>query len=322
MVSLFPGLIVAAAVVTLLPDSAPLRTQAALFFDRVLPPDVSPILESYFENGHPTAHSSRVLVVTGVVSLLGASGLIVTLMEGFRRAFDLPPGQWGFWDKRLRSFALVPIALVPLMVASAVVIFGQAISGWIAVNIGPSARTLVLLITFVVRWTLAVVSSIGVIAVTYHMGVPPSEVAAGEDLADRSTAKSKDQLWAPVRTFRAMSTMESSWRRTLPGATLATAMWFLTTLIFGWYVTRFANYSEVYGSLGAGIALLFWLYIISLSVLAGAEFNAQLFPANRGVVAQGDHGGFMNEAGSETGNETAAGSGQGESAVAQTRIPG
>jgi membrane protein len=56
---------------------------------------------------------------------------------------------------------------------------------------------------------------------------------------------------------------------------MATAMWFLTTLMFGWYVTRFANYSEVYGSLGAGIALLFWLYIVSLSVLCGAEFNAQ-----------------------------------------------
>jgi membrane protein len=52
-------------------------------------------------------------------------------------------------------------------------------------------------------------------------------------------------------------------------------MWFLTTLAFGWYVTRFANYSEVYGSLGAGIALLFWLYIVSLSVLCGGEFNAQ-----------------------------------------------
>ncbi len=75
--------------------------------------------------------------------------------------------------------------------------------------------------------------------------------------------------------------------RTLPGATLATVMWFVTTLIFGWYVTRFANYSEVYGSLGAGVALLFWLYIISLSVLAGAEFNAQLFPAYCGAPARG-----------------------------------
>ena len=50
-------------------------------------------------------------------------------------------------------------------------------------------------------------------------------------------------------------------------------MWFLATLVFGWYVTRFANYSQVYGSLGAAIALLFWLYIISLCVLCGAEFN-------------------------------------------------
>jgi len=66
-----------------------------------------------------------------------------------------------------------------------------------------------------------------------------------------------------------------TWRAILPGAVMATAMWFLTTISFGWYVTRFANYSEVYGSLGAGIALLFWLYIVSLSVLCGAEFNAQ-----------------------------------------------
>jgi len=67
-----------------------------------------------------------------------------------------------------------------------------------------------------------------------------------------------------------------SWVKTLPGAVVATAMWFLTTLAFGLYVTRVADYSAVYGSLGAGIALLFWLYIVFLSVLCGAEFNAQL----------------------------------------------
>jgi membrane protein len=69
--------------------------------------------------------------------------------------------------------------------------------------------------------------------------------------------------------------LRQPWRRVLPGAIAATAMWFLTTLSFGWYVTRFANYTQVYGSLGAGIALLFWLYIVSLSVLCGAEFNEQ-----------------------------------------------
>jgi membrane protein len=75
--------------------------------------------------------------------------------------------------------------------------------------------------------------------------------------------------------------MDWSWRSSLPGATLATAMWFLTTLIFGLYVTRYANYSRVYGSLGAAIALMFWLYIIALSVICGAEFNAQLASARR-----------------------------------------
>ena len=71
---------------------------------------------------------------------------------------------------------------------------------------------------------------------------------------------------------------EWSWRASLPGATVATVLWFVTTLLFGLYVTRFANYSQVYGSLGAAIALMFWLYLIALSVLIGAEFfNLLLF---------------------------------------------
>jgi len=75
------------------------------------------------------------------------------------------------------------------------------------------------------------------------------------------------------------------WRRVLPGAIAATAMWFFTTLVFGWYVTRFANYSQVYGSLGAGIALLFWLYIVSLSVFFGAEFNSQFHLHGSSVIS-------------------------------------
>jgi hypothetical protein len=159
MVSLFPGLIVAAAVFATLPDSAPIRTQAALFFDRILPDDVSPILDSYFENSHQTAHSNRALALAAIVSLIGASGVIVTLMEGFRRAYNLSAQEWGFWDRRWRSFALVPIALVPLAIASVLVIFGHFLSEWIAANIGASAVGVVLVIAFVVRWTAALSSS-------------------------------------------------------------------------------------------------------------------------------------------------------------------
>jgi len=299
MVSLFPGLIVAAAIFAALPDSAPIRSQAALFFDRILPSDVSPILDSYFENSRQSTHSNQALALAAMVCLSGASSVIVTLMEGFRRAFNVSPRQWGFWDRRWRSFALVFIALVPLTVASVLVIFGHLLSQWIAANIGASAVTAVLVAAFLVRWTVALTSSIAVIAVIYHMGIPPAGLAIAED-----TRSSKDHLWGSLRTVRAMSTMERSWRRTLPGATLATVMWFVTTLVFGWYVTRFANYSEVYGSLGAGVALLFWLYIISLSVLAGAEFNAQLYPA------------YCGPAGRDASGSPA------DSATAQTDIPG
>jgi membrane protein len=55
-------------------------------------------------------------------------------------------------------------------------------------------------------------------------------------------------------------------------------MWFGTTLLFGWYLQTFADYSVIYGSLGVAVALLVWMYMISLVVLVGAEFNALLFP--------------------------------------------
>jgi membrane protein len=121
------------------------------------------------------------------------------------------------------------------------VVFGHFITLWIALHVMPSARTSVFIIALLIRWAVALTGSVGLIALLYHMGTP----------------------------------VRQPWKRVVPGAIAATFLWFLTTLAFGWYVTRFANYSQVYGSLGAGIALLFWLYLISLSVLYGAEFNSQ-----------------------------------------------
>jgi membrane protein len=241
MVALFPALIVAAAFVSLLPDSTPIRFQLAAFFDRVLPPDVSPLLESYFVASPHTIRSTHALSIAFIVSLSGASSVIATLMEGVRRANDLAPDCWTFWQRRVRALLLVPLSLLPFALASILVVFGHFITLWLALHALPSVRTPVFLIALVFRWIIALAASIGIIALIYHMGTP----------------------------------MRQSWKRTLPGAIVSTAMWFLSTLAFGWYVTRFANYSQVYGSLGAGIALLFWLYIISLSILCGAEFNSE-----------------------------------------------
>ena len=155
---------------------------------------------------------------------------------------------------------LVPLSLAPLTVASLLVVFGHAVTQWLVSIIGPEAREPIYAATLLLRWAVAVGASVGLIALLYHMGAPE------ERDADRSPG-------GPVAATALAAVDRRGWKKVLPGAVLATALWFPATLVFGWYVTRFTNYSEVYGPLGAGIALLFWLYIISLSVLAGAEFN-------------------------------------------------
>jgi membrane protein len=272
IVALFPGLIVAAAVVGLLPEWLPLRSPLAMFFDRVLPPNVSPILESYFAVGTAAVHKSpqtaRALVSAAVVSLVGAASVMATLMEGFRRAHHLPLPRRSFWPRRRRALELVPLSLLPMTAASALVVFGHVLTLWMASKFGTGMRVPVYVLALGVRWSIALAGSVGIIAVIYHLGTDVTT-----QLSEHLTPPDIEPLLRqPMQILR----KQWSWKASLPGATLATLLWFVTTLVFGLYVTRFANYSRVYGSLGAAIALLFWLYIIALCVLIGAEFNAQL----------------------------------------------
>ena len=246
IIALFPALIVAAAVVAHLPDTATARYELAAFFNRILPADVLPLLTAYFEAKPPAGSgiapsptTARALLLAVIVSISGASGVIATFMEGLRRAADLPIDCWSFLRRRARAVLLVPLSLVPLAIASILVVFGHLISLWLAAHVAGLIRTPVFFLAMVLRWIFALTGSIGLTALLYRMGTP----------------------------------VLPRWRRVLPGAAVATTMWFAATLAFGWYVTRFANYSRVYGSLGAGIALLVWLNLISLSVLCGAEFN-------------------------------------------------
>ncbi|MDE3106168.1 MAG: YihY/virulence factor BrkB family protein [Acidobacteriota bacterium] len=239
IVALFPGLVFVAHVIGRLPGAAPIRGQLTLFFQRVLPGDVSPLVDSYFSAAPHAMRSSQVLLLAALVSLLGASSVIATLMDGIRRANGLAPDYWPLLQRRVRALLLVPLSLVPFALASLMLVFGHLITVWLTVHLVPSVRTSVYVAAVIVRWLVAVTASIGVLGVIYHMGIPVTR----------------------------------SWRRVLPGAVAATLLWFLTTLAFGWYVTRFANYSQVYGSLGAAIALLIWLYLVAFSILWGGEFN-------------------------------------------------
>ena len=263
IVALFPALIVSAAALSLLPDTLAIRFQLAQFFDRVLPSNVSPLLEAYFSGAHHTPHTARALVGAALVSVSGASSVMSTLMVGFRRAYQLPLPRGSYWRGQIRALSLVPLSLLPMSAASALVVFGHILTRWLAMEMMPAMRLPFYVVALLLRWGIALAGSVGIIAVIYHLGTDLSKPMW-------------EHLDPLVREPWLMWRGDWSWRSSLPGATVATLLWFVTTLGFGFYVTRFANYSVVYGSVGAAIALMFWLYIIALRVLVGAEFNAQL----------------------------------------------
>ncbi len=69
---------------------------------------------------------------------------------------------------------------------------------------------------------------------------------------------------------------EPRWRWVSWGSVLATALWLGASALFSIYVSRFGNFNEMYGSVGAIIILLMWFFLTAYMVLIGAEFNAEL----------------------------------------------
>jgi membrane protein len=249
IVSVFPAMLVLAAIVKTLPGADNLRRQIENVLGQILPDNATHLLAAYFDAR--TERTVAALIVASLISYLAASGVVVSLMEGFRRAYRVPHGAWKFKRQRLVALLLVPLTLMPLGLAAGLVIFGRIIAHSIAEGADHEISALVLFLWLILRWSLAMLTSVAMLTVIYHLSIPDKR----------------------------------SWRYALPGACLATALWFPSTLGFGWYVTRYANYAVVYGSLGAGIAMLVWLYIVCIAVIVGAEFNAELFPRHpRGSV--------------------------------------
>lgn len=64
------------------------------------------------------------------------------------------------------------------------------------------------------------------------------------------------------------------WREVYPGAIVSTLGWIIVSLGFSYYINNIANYSRLYGSVGAVFILMTWLYITSIILILGAEINS------------------------------------------------
>jgi membrane protein len=240
ILTFFPALLVVGSVMATVRRGDVYLREISYALGRIMPAGGATAL-SYLRS---TAHRPvGLLISTSMLTIWTASGVIISWMEGFRRAYQLPK-TWGLLQERLIAISLVLMAGLPLTFATILVAFGSRIETRILFFLGHEFGPLVLLLWGLMRWGIAILTSIAVIQLIYHNAVPRTQ----------------------------------PWHSVLPGAVLATAMWLGATALFGWYLQRYADYSIIYGSLGAGIALLVWMYLISLVVLIGAEFNAMLFP--------------------------------------------
>lgn len=213
------------------------------FLSEVVPPGTEEVVMRQFQ-----ARGTRPWLVLGVaalVSLLAASSVIKSLIEGFQAAYRVPRNR-GFWSNTGVAISLVLLAAIPLVAASALLLFGNQVEnvvlGWMKVD--PLWNPLAWvweLVSRLARYAVALATMILVTMLLYYFG--------------------------PNRKQR--------FGALFPGAVLATVLWMLATLGFGWYVRNMAHYNVMYGSIGASIALLVWMYLVAAIALLGCEFNAE-----------------------------------------------
>ena len=209
---------------------------------RVTPPGTEQlVLENFRVRG---ARPAALLVAATLVSIWAASRVMISLMEGFQAAYHIPTGR-PFLRQQGMAILLVLATALPLLAASGLVLFGnraeQLALRWLGLSPAwQEIESWVRLLTSASRYAVAIAANVAVAATLYTLG--------------------------PNRPQR--------WRNVWPGAVVATALWLVSTMGFAWYVRNMAGYNVLYGSIGAVIALLVWMYVLAAVVLLGCEFNA------------------------------------------------
>ncbi len=136
----------------------------------------------------------------------------------------------------LVSFAFTLGAMLFLVAALALIVVVPAVLGFL--GLGETVDTIVKL----ARWPVLLLAVAVALSVVYRYG--PSR--------DRPR-----------------------WRWVTPGGLLASVLWLVASILFNWYATNFGSYNETYGSLGAAIVFMTWIWLSTAVVLIGAELNAE-----------------------------------------------
>jgi membrane protein len=175
-----------------------------------------------------------------IAALWAASNGMGAVTQSLNTAYDLKETR-PWWKQRIVAVALT-IALSILIIAALVIVFGGSkIADYLAASYGFGVMFTGL--WKVIQWPIALGFMLFAFALIYY--------------------------WAP-------DLRDQDWKWITPGSSIGVALWLLVSFAFKGYLHFFDSYSKTYGSLGAVIVLMLWLYLTGVAVLIGGEVNSEI----------------------------------------------
>jgi membrane protein len=222
--------------------------QARAQSSRYVPQQLEPVVEPAREQVKPLLgmieraekQAGGKLLFFGVaVALWSVSTVARTLTEAFNVAYQVVETR-SWWKQLVLSLAFGPVLALVVIVSVALMLVGPQLVGSIAALV--DLDELFVRLWVWVRFPVALLLLAVVLSVVYRLG---------------PNAKQR-------------------FRSVVPGAVLSVVLWSISSVGFSVYLANFANYGVTYGSIGAAVGLLFYLYLCASVVLFGAELNAAI----------------------------------------------
>ena len=171
-------------------------------------------------------------------TLLAGTQMMKLMMEGFRMVHgDLRPQ--GFFSRHLRALLLLSATILPSLLTVNLIVFGKQLRGRM-LHLS-SVPVLIRFIWSTLYIATALLVAMLVVAFIYRVGRPGRQ----------------------------------SWSSVMPGAAIATLLWWIVSGALGSYL-RLVPYSVVYGGLAVAIGLMLWMQLTATILLIGAAYNAEL----------------------------------------------
>ncbi|MGZ4829997.1 MAG: YihY/virulence factor BrkB family protein [Candidatus Angelobacter sp.] len=237
VISLFPAFFLVSAIMAYLPGPNPFD-QVLSLMSGIVPRESIDLLRKVLATVI-TPNRSTLLSFGILGTLWTASGGFAAAIEALDIAYEVEEAR-PFWVTRPLAVALTLLVGALLLTALVVMIVGPQFGTWLALRMNLS--WLLARAWPYIHWTVAVVFTVLAVESLYFLA-----------------PNVKQRFWA-----------------TLPGALLVVGCWIGLSYALGIYFRSFANFNKTYGTLGAVIALLVWLYWTSFIMLVGAELNCQL----------------------------------------------